>query len=70
MTSEKKMSRRQWGQSVLAVGGSLGLNSVGLPMRALTMGASGVAALGTLMTEDAYAGQSDEYVPKLGTGTG
>jgi len=70
MTSEKKMSRRQWGQSVLAVGGSLGLSSVGLPMRALTMAAPGAAALGMMMAEDAYAAQSDEYVSNLVIGTG
>lgn len=70
MTSDKKLSRRQWGQRVLAVGGSLGLTSVGLPMRALTAGASGATALGLMMAEDAYAAQSDEYVPNLVIGSG
>lgn len=70
MTSDKKLSRRQWGQRVLAVGGQLGLSSVALPMRALSMGAPTAAALGALMTEGAYAAQSDEYVPNLVIGTG
>lgn len=70
MTNDKKMSRRQWGQRVLAVGGSLGLSSVGLPMRALTAGASSETALGLMMAEDAYAAQSDEYVPNLVIGSG
>jgi cholesterol oxidase len=70
MTSDKKLSRRQWGQRVLAVGGHLGLSSVALPLRALSMGVPTAAALGSLMTEDAYAAQSDEYVPNLVIGTG
>lgn len=70
MANDKKMSRRQWGQSVLAVGGQLGLSSVGLPMRALSMGAASAGTLGMLMTEDAYAAQADEHVPNLVVGTG
>jgi cholesterol oxidase len=70
MTSNKKMSRRQWGQSVLAIGSQLGLTSVGLPMRALSMGVPSAATLGMLMTEDAYAAQSDEHVSNLVVGTG
>jgi len=70
MTSDKKLSRRQWGQSVLAVGAQLGLSNVGLPLRALSMGVPSAATLGLLMTEDAYAAQADEYVPNLVIGTG
>ncbi|MDE2402656.1 MAG: GMC family oxidoreductase [Burkholderiales bacterium] len=70
MTNDKTLSRRQWGQSVLAVGAQLGLSSVGLPLRALSMGAPTAATLAMLMTEDAYAAQSDEYVPNLVVGTG
>ena len=70
MSNDNKLSRRQWGQSVLAVGAQLGLGSVGLPMRALSLGVPTAAALGALMTEDAYAAQSDEYVPNVVVGTG
>lgn len=70
MTSDNKMSRRQWGQSVLAVGAQLGLGSVGLPWRALSMGVPTAAGLAAMMTEDAYAAQSDEHVPNLVVGTG
>ena len=66
-----KINRRQWGQGVLSIGGQLGLSSVGLPARALTMGAvSGVAALAGMMTDDAYAAQSDEHVAHLVVGSG
>lgn len=65
-----KMSRRQWGQSVLAVGAQLGLSNVGLPMRALSMGVTSAATLGMMMTEDAYAAQSDEHVSNLIVGSG
>jgi len=64
------MSRRQWGRNVLAVGGQLGLSSVGLPLRALAMGAVSAPTLGLLMTEDAYAAQADEHVSNLVVGTG
>ena len=70
MANDIKMSRRRWGQSVLAVGAQMGLSSVGLPMRALTTGVTSAAALGTLMAEDAFAAQGDEYVPNLVIGTG
>ena len=69
MANDKKLSRRQWGQRVLALGGQMGLSSVGLPMRAVVSGAGG-AVLGAMMAEDAYAAQSDEYVPNLVIGTG
>lgn len=66
-----KMNRRKWGQAVLAVGGQLGLGSVGLPVRALATGTSiGASTLGMLMTEDAYAAQANEHVPNLVVGTG
>ena len=65
-----KMSRRQWGRNVLAVGGQLGLSSVGLPLRALAMGAVSAPTLGLMMTEDAYAAQADEHVSNLVVGTG
>lgn len=71
MTNKHQLTRRQWGQSVLAIGGQLGLGSVGLPMRALSMGAAPTAAaLAGLMTDDAYAALSDEHVPNLVVGTG
>ena len=70
MNNDNKMSRRQWGQSVLAVGAQLGLSNVGLPMRALSMGVTSAATLGMLMTEDAYAAQGDEHVPNLIVGSG
>jgi cholesterol oxidase len=68
--NNKKLTRRQWGQSVLAVGAQLGLGSVGLPLRALNMAAPTAAALAGMMTDDAYAALSDEYVPNLVVGTG
>ena len=70
MNNDNKMSRRQWGQSVLAVGAQLGLSNVGLPLRALSMGVTSVATLGMLMTEDSYAAQGDEHVPNLIVGSG
>ncbi len=70
MNTDKKLSRRQWGQRVLNLGGALGLTSVGLPLRALTTGASSATALGLMMAEDANAAQSDEHVPNLVIGTG
>jgi cholesterol oxidase len=71
MTNDNKLSRRQWGQSVLAIGAQLGLGSVGLPMRALSMAATPTAAvLAGMMTDEAYAALSDEYVPNLVVGTG
>ncbi len=39
-------------------------------MRALSMGVPSAATLGMLMTEDAYAAQSDEHVSNLVVGTG
>ena len=66
----QKLNRRQWGQSVLAVGGQLSLASVGLPMRALTGGVTSVGALAGLMTDDAHAAQAEEHVPNLVVGSG
>ena len=66
-----KMSRRAWGRRVLAVGGQLGLSSVALPGRVLSTGVMpGAAALAGLMTDAAYAAQSDEHVSNLVVGTG
>lgn len=65
-----KLNRRQWGQSVLAVGAQLGLGSVGLPMRAVTGGVASVGALAALMTDEAYAAQAEEHVPNLVVGSG
>ena len=66
-----KMSRRAWGRRVLAVGGQLGLSSVALPGRVLSTGVMpGAAALAGLMTDAAYASQSDEHVSNLVVGTG
>lgn len=66
-----KMNRRLWGQRVLALGGQLGLASVAMPGRVLSMGAAPTAAvLAGLMADAAYAAQGDEHVPNLVVGSG
>jgi cholesterol oxidase len=65
-----KMSRRLWGQRVLAIGGQLGLASVAMPARVLSMAAPTAAALAGLMTDEAYAAQGDEHVANLVVGSG
>lgn len=66
-----KMNRRLWGQRVLALGGQLGLASVAMPARVLSMGAAPTAAmLAGLMADAAYAAQSDEHVSNLVVGSG
>ncbi len=70
MSTNNKMNRRQWGQRVLSVGAQLGLSSVGLPLRALGLGAVTAPTLGLLMTDDAYAAQANEHVSNLVVGSG
>ena len=65
-----KMSRRLWGQRVLAIGGQLGLASVAMPARVLSMAAPTAAALAGIMADEAYAAQSDEHVSNLVVGSG
>lgn len=65
-----KMSRRLWGQRVLAIGGQMGLASVAMPARVLSMAAPTAAALAGIMADEAYAAQSDEHVSNLVVGSG
>lgn len=66
-----KMNRRLWGQRVLALGGQLGLASVAMPARVLSMGTAPTAAvLAGLMADAAYAAQADEHVANLVVGSG
>ena len=65
-----KMSRRLWGQRVLAIGGQMGLASVAMPARVLSMAAPTAAALAGIMADEAYAAQSDEHVSNLVIGSG
>src|SRR5260221_3473206 len=68
---DNKMNRRLWGQQVLAIGGQLGLASVGLPGKVLSMAAvPTVGMLAGMMTDEAYAAQADEHVPNLVVGSG
>lgn len=64
------MNRRDWGRRVLAVGAQLGLGSVTLPHRALTVGAASTGALAGLMGEAAYAAQATQHVKNLVVGSG
>ena len=71
MSHSKQMSRRAWGQRVLAIGGHLGLRSVALPGKVLSAGAIPTAGvLAGWMTDEAYAAQADEHVRHLVVGTG
>lgn len=68
---DNKMNRRLWGQRVLAVGGQLGLASVAMPGKLLSMAAAPtVGMLAGMMTDEAYAAQASEHVPNLIVGTG
>jgi cholesterol oxidase len=68
---DNKMNRRLWGQRVLAVGGQLGLASVAMPSKLLSMAAAPtVGMLAGMMTDEAYAAQASEHVPNLVVGTG
>jgi cholesterol oxidase len=68
---DNKMNRRLWGQRVLAVGGQLGLASVAMPGKLLSMAAAPtVGMLAGMMTDEAYAAQASEHVPNLVVGTG
>ncbi len=70
MNNKTSMSRRAWGQKVLAVGGQLGLGSVALPSRIFNMAAPTTVALGALMAEQAHAALATQHVPNLVIGTG
>ncbi len=70
MSQNKPMSRRQWGQRVLALGGQMGLTSIALPTRILAVSQPTVAMLGGLMAQQAMAATGDRHVKNLIVGSG